>query len=125
MKIANGEGIGEGEMVRVPFGTVTRAGQDRRMGFGKGKGNGWPEGSNGKQVCTEDGTTIWERTDLPVTSLKSDETQMYKWWQATKRFLNINANAAVHLTRSALGNADRDLTGALLRLSPPRSRRYR
>lgn len=128
VKIANGQGIGEGEMVRVPIGTVARAGQDRRIGFGKGKGNGWPEGSNGgsgKQVGTEDGTTIWERTDLPVTSLKSDETKMYSWWQATKRFLNIDANAAVHLTRSALGGADRDLTGALLRLSPPRSRRYR
>ncbi|KAF8809367.1 protein serine/threonine phosphatase 2C [Phlegmacium glaucopus] len=47
------------------------------------------------------------------------------FWRATKRFVNIDANVAVHLARNALGGADRDLTGALLRLRPPRSRRYR
>ena len=124
VKIKEGEGIGEGEMVMIPFGRVARAGHDPRTGFGKGKGYGWPRGSNGG-ASEENGTTVWERTDLPVTSLKPDDTPMYKWWRATKRFVNIDSNVAVHLTRNALGGADRDLTGALLRLSPPRSRRYR
>ena len=124
VKIEKGEGIGEGEMVMLPFGQVGHSGQTAMTGFGKGKGYGWPEGSN-DGARKENETAVWERTDLPVTSLKPDDTQMYKWWRATKRFVNIDANAAVHLTRNALGGADRDLTGALLRLSSPRSRRYR
>ena len=126
-KIEKG-GIGEGEMVMLPFGRAGLSGRDHKKGFGKGRGIGWTEGSNGgseTKVAKEDETTIWERTDLPVTSIQPDETLMYKWWQATKRFINIDSNAAVHLARNALGGADRDLTGALLRLRPPRSRRYR
>ena len=127
VKIGSKEGIGEGEMVMLPFGKPGPSGQDPKKGFGKGRGNGWPEGSNGgsDEVAKENQNTIWERTDLPVTSIKQDNTVMYNWWQATKRFVNIDANAAVHLARNALGGADRDLTGALLRLRPPRSRRYR
>ena len=118
----------EGETVMLPFGKAGPSGRDHKKGFGKGRGNGWSNGSNGDsghKVGKEDGTTVWEPTDLPVTSMKADETVMYKWWQATKRFLNIDSNSAVHLARNALGGADRDLTGALLRLKPPRSRRYR
>ena len=125
--IGEGEGIGEGEMVMLPFGVPGRSGQDHKKGFGKGRGNGWAEGSNGgsdNKIAKEDEITIWERTDLPVTSIKPDETSMYNWWQATKRFVNIDGNSAVHLVRNALGGADRDLTGALLQLGP-RSRRYR
>ena len=127
VKIGKGEGDGEGAMVMVPFGKVARSGQDPRTGFGKGQGNGWSEanGGSGDKMGKEDGTTVWERTDLPVTTLEPDETQMYRWWQAKKRFINIDANAAVHLTRNAIGGADKDLTGALLRMRPPRSRRYR
>jgi pyruvate dehydrogenase phosphatase len=128
VKIGKGEGIGEGEMVMVPFGKTALSGRDHRTGFGKGKGNGWDEGrkgDSGNKVGKKDESTIWERTDLPVTSLKPDETPMYNWWHATKRFLNIDGNAAVHLARNALGGADRDLTGALLRLTPPRTRRAR
>jgi pyruvate dehydrogenase phosphatase len=126
--IGKGEGIGEGEMVMLPFGRPGPSGQDHKKGFGKGRGNGWAEGSNGgsdNKIANEDETTIWERTDLPVTSIKPDETPMYKHWKATKRFINIDGNSAVHLARNALGGADRDLTGALLRLKPPRSRYYR
>jgi pyruvate dehydrogenase phosphatase len=125
VKIGKNEGIGEGEMVMLPFGEVGSAGQDHRKGFGRGRGNGWPKGSNSGSGEEEDGITIWERTDLPVTSIKPDKTQMYKRWGATKRFVNIDPNSAVHLARNAFGGADRDLTGALIQLSPPRSRRYR
>lgn len=127
VKIEKEEGSGEGEMVMLPpFGKVAHSGQDHRKGFGKGRGNGWPNSSNGdNKVGKEDETTIWERTDLPVTSMKPDNTLMYNWWRATKRFLNIDDNSAVHLARNAFGGADRDLTGALLRLSASRSRRYR
>ena len=127
-KIGREEGIGEGETVMLPSGRSGPSGQDPKKGFGKGRGNGWSEDSNGgsdNKVAKEDETTIWERTDLPVTSIKPDETIMYNWWYATKRFVNIDSNSAVHLARNALGGADRDLTGALLRLRPPRSRRYR
>lgn len=127
VKIQKGED-GEGAMVMVPFGKVARSGQDPKTGFGKGQGNGWSEGSNDgnvNKVGKEAGPTVWERTDLPVTTLKPDETIMYNWWKATKRFINVDPNAAVHLARSAIGGADKDLTGALLRLKPPRSRRYR
>ena len=128
VKIGRKEGIGEGEMVILPFGKPSPSGQDPKNGFGKGRGNGWPDGTNGdsvNEVTKEVGNTIWERTDLPVTSIKPDETGMYNRWRATKRFVNIDGNSAVHLARNALGGADRDLTGALLRLRPPRSRRYR
>ncbi|KAF8809366.1 protein serine/threonine phosphatase 2C [Phlegmacium glaucopus] len=128
VKIGKRQGIGEGEMVMIPFGKAGLSGQNPKKGFGKGKGYGWTEGSDGgtsKEVVKEDESTIWERTDLPVTSLKPDQTEMYKFWRATKRFVNIDANVAVHLARNALGGADRDLTGALLRLRPPRSRSYR
>ena len=128
VKIGKGEGIGEGEMVMIPFGKPGRSGQDHKIGFGKGRGNGWPEGSNNdndNKLAKEDETTIWERTDLPVTSIKPDKTVMYNWWKATKRFVNIDGNSAVHLARNAIGGADKDLTGALLRMRPPRSRRYR
>ena len=128
VKIGRKEGIGEGERVVLPFGKPGPSGQDPKKGFGKGRGNGWPEGLNGggnNEVVKENGDTIWERTDLPVTSIKPDETLMYNWWRATKRFVNIDGNSAVHLARNALGGANRDLTGALLRLRPPRSRRYR
>ena len=121
--IRKGDGIGEGEVVMLPFGRPGPSGQDHKKGFGKGGGNGWAEGDN--KIAKEDETTIWERTDLPVTSIKPDKTSMYKRWKATKRFINIDGNSAVHLARNALGGADRDLTGALLRLRPPRSRRYR
>jgi len=124
VKIGKGQGNGEGEMVMLPFGKVGPSGQSPRTGFGKGKGYGWPEGSNGG-ASKEDESTVWERTDLPVTSLNPDDTMMYNWWRATKRFVNIDTNVAVHLARNALGGADRDLNSALLRLSPPRSRRYR
>ena len=123
-----GGGNGDGETVMLPFGRPGPSGQDHKKGFGKGRGIGWLEGSNGgndNKVGKEDETTIWERTDLPVTSIKPDNTQMYNWWHATKRFVNIDSKSAVHLARNALGGADRDLTGALLRLTPPRSRRYR
>ena len=126
-KIEKG-GIGEGEMVMLPFGIPGLSGQDPKKGFGKGRGIGWSEGSNGgseTKVAKEDETTIWERTDLPVTTIKPDETSRHKYWQATKRFVNIDSNSAVHLARNAHGGADRDLTGALLRLRPPRSRYYR
>jgi pyruvate dehydrogenase phosphatase len=123
VKIGKKEGgIGEGEMVMLPFGKAGRSGQDPKKGFGKGRGNGWLKASKGGK---EDRTTIWERTDLPVTSIKPDETKMNDRWGATKQFVNIDGNSAVHLARNALGGADRDLTGALLRLSPPRSRDYR
>ena len=128
VKIGGKEGIGEGEMVMLPSGIPGPSGQDHKTGFGKGRGYGWPEGPNhggDNKVTKEDETTIWERIDLPVTSLKSDETPMYNWWHATKRFVNIDGNSAVHLARNALGGANKDLTGALLRLMPPRSRRYR
>jgi pyruvate dehydrogenase phosphatase len=128
VKIGREEGIGEGEMVMLPFAKTGPSGQDPKKGFGKGRGNGWPDGSTGgsdNDVAKEDENTIWERTDLPVTSIKPDETVMYNWWHATKRFVNIDGNSAVHLARNALGGADRDLTGALLRLKPPRSRYYR
>jgi pyruvate dehydrogenase phosphatase len=129
VKIGKGEGIGEGEMVMLPIGRASHSGQDHKKGFGRGRGIGWLEGSNGgsnKKVGRADDNTIWERTDLPVTSLKPDETTMYKWWRAImKRFVNIDTNSAVHLARNALGGADRDLTGALLQLKPPLSRRYR
>jgi pyruvate dehydrogenase phosphatase len=128
VKIGKGKGIGEGEKVMLPLGIPGRSGQDHKKGFGKGRGYGWPEGSNGgsvNKVAKEVETTIWERTDLPVTSIKPDDTPMYKWWHATKRFVNIDSNSAVHLARNAIGGADRDLTGALLRMKPPRSRRYR
>ena len=128
VKIGRKEGIGEGEMVILPFGKPSPSGQDPKNGFGKGRGNGWPDGTNAdsvNEVTKEVGNTIWERTDLPVTLIKPDETGMYNRWRATKRFVNIDGNSAVHLARNALGGADRDLTGALLRLRPPRSRRYR
>ena len=126
VKIGSKEGIGEGEMVMLPFGKPGPSGQDLKKGFGKGRGNSWPESSNGGSAKENENTsTIWERTDLPVTSIKQDETVMYNWWHATKRFVNIDSNSAVHLARNALGGADSDLTGALLRLRPPRSRRYR
>ena len=127
VKIEKGA-IGDGEMVMLPSGKPGPSGQDHRKGFGKGRGIGWPEGLNGgsdTKVAKEDETTIWERTDLPVTSIKPDETTRYKYWQATKQFVNIDSNSAVHLARNAHGGADRDLTGALLRLRPPRSRYYR
>ncbi|KAF8809345.1 protein serine/threonine phosphatase 2C [Phlegmacium glaucopus] len=128
VKIGKGQGVGEGEMVVIPFGKAGLSGRNAKKGFGKGKGYGWTDGSDGgtsKEAGNEDERTIWERTDLPVTSLNPDQTGMYKFWRATKRFVNIDANVAVHLARNALGGADRDLTGALLRLKPPRSRSYR
>ena len=136
--IGKGEGIGEGEMVMQPltkFGLSVEE-DDKRFG-----GNGWPKGSKGRidnnnnnsnlkvkdkdDDAEEASSTIWERTDLPVTSLQPDGTSMYKWWQAKKQFVNVDSNAAIHLARNAIGGADTDLTGALLRMKPPRSRRYR
>lgn len=67
---------------------------------------------------------IIERDELPV-ELREDKTVMYPWWRTAKRFLNVDDNAAAHLTRNALGGVDRDLTAALLAMTPPRSRRYR
>lgn len=64
------------------------------------------------------------RDALPV-NLKEDDTGMYRWWRAEKRFVNVDENAATHLTRNALGGADSDLTAALLSMTMPRSRRYR
>ena len=83
VKIREGEGIGEGEMEMIPFERVARAGHDPKTGFGKGKGY---KGSN-DSTNEENGTTISEGTDLPVTSLKPDESLMYKWWRTTKRFV--------------------------------------
>ena len=74
MKIKEGEGIGEEEMVVVPFGRVARADHDPKTGFGE---DGWPKGSN-DNTSEENGTTMGG-TDLPVISLKPDETLMYQW----------------------------------------------
>lgn len=49
VKIHKGED-GEGAMVMVPFGTVTRSGQHPKTGFGKSQDNGWSEGSNDGNV---------------------------------------------------------------------------
>jgi pyruvate dehydrogenase phosphatase len=65
-----------------------------------------------------------ERDELPVI-LKEDDTTRYRYWRTVKRFLNVDDNASVHLARNALGGANRDLTGALLALTPPRARRFR
>lgn len=65
-----------------------------------------------------------ERVELPVV-LKEDNTSRYPSWRAVKRFLNVDDNSSVHLARNALGGANRDLTGALLALTPPRARRFR
>jgi pyruvate dehydrogenase phosphatase len=67
---------------------------------------------------------ITERDSLPV-AMAEDNTVMYRWWRTKKRFINTDDNVATHLTRSALGGADTDLTAALLSMTLPRSRRYR
>lgn len=68
---------------------------------------------------------IVERDELPV-ELQEDKTQMYHhYWHASKKFINVDNNVAIHLIRNAIGGADRDLTTALLSMNPPRSRRYR
>lgn len=66
-----------------------------------------------------------KRDSLPVMLPKKDETVMYPYWKANKEFLNVDSNAAAHLVRNAFGGRDRDLTEALLRMGPPRSRRFR
>jgi pyruvate dehydrogenase phosphatase len=45
-----------------------------------------------------------------------DGTVYYKRWNTEKRFVNVDANAATHLTRNALGGADRDIRNAVLDL---------
>lgn len=67
---------------------------------------------------------VIERTDLPV-ELKDDKTQNYAYWNAKKRFVNVDTNVAHHLARNALGGADQDLHLALLSTPAPRVRRFR
>jgi len=64
------------------------------------------------------------RDELP-TKMQEDKTVMYKYWGATKKFLNIDGNAALHLARNALGGANTDLMVALLGMEAPRSRKFR
>ena len=72
----------------------------------------------------DDDAQVVRRDELPA-SMKEDNTVMYRRWRAQKRFLCVDDNAAGHLARNALGGADRDLTAALLSMTPPRSLRYR
>lgn len=65
-----------------------------------------------------------DRDSLPVT-LKEDKTTNYQYWRAKKEFVAVDPNASAHLIRNAIGGKDRDLTEALLRMPPPKSRRYR
>ncbi|KAF8162622.1 phosphatase 2C-like domain-containing protein [Crassisporium funariophilum] len=122
--IETGKGVGESEIVLLPPDKVGPSGMSPIKGFGKGKGNGWA-GLGGKPNDEDGAETIWERSDLPVNSLQEDKTVMYRWWRTTKRFVNVDENAAVHLARNALGGVNKDLTKALFQLEPPRSRRYR
>ncbi|KDQ59929.1 hypothetical protein JAAARDRAFT_126972 [Jaapia argillacea MUCL 33604] len=62
--------------------------------------------------------------DLPVVKSGEDTTVRYRQWAATKRFVNLDSNAATHLARNALGGADTDLASALFSLRAPRSRTY-
>ncbi|KIL68447.1 hypothetical protein M378DRAFT_21950 [Amanita muscaria Koide BX008] len=65
-----------------------------------------------------------ERERLPV-KLGPDTTAMYNQWKTKKKFINIDSNVAVHLSRNALGGADRDLTAALLNMYHPYAEQFR
>ncbi|KAJ7490904.1 phosphatase 2C-like domain-containing protein [Mycena latifolia] len=66
---------------------------------------------------------VIERAELPV-ALTDDKTH-YAAWDVQKRFVNVDANAARHLARNALGGADQDLHQALLATPAPRARYFR
>lgn len=65
------------------------------------------------------------RAALPVQLPEKDETVRYRQWGAQKAFVNVDANAATHLARNALGGANSDLAAALLGMRSPRGRTYR
>ncbi|CAK5263932.1 unnamed protein product [Mycena citricolor] len=62
---------------------------------------------------------FYERTDLPVR-LADNETH-YRTWRVKKRFVNVDGNAAWHLTRNATGGANVDVHAALTEIGIPRS----
>lgn len=66
-----------------------------------------------------------ERSLLPVKLSDEDDTVRYRQWRSSKTFVNVDKNAATHLTRNALGGADGDLAQALLSMRSPRARTYR
>jgi len=84
----------------------------------------WLEKNSMSQYRRPPVEEVVERDSLPV-QLKEDRTTMYRWWRATKRFLNVDDNVAAHLVRNALGGANTNLTSMLLSLNPPRSRKFR
>ncbi|KAF9460903.1 phosphatase 2C-like domain-containing protein [Collybia nuda] len=95
---------------------------------GASTSNSFMQGSNsgvGEREVVRPGAKPIERDDLPVELEAQDKTVRYRSWRAEKKFLNVDDNVAVHLARNALGGADRELTGALLALTPPRARRFR
>jgi len=50
---------------------------------------------------------------------------MIAFQKTKKKFINIDSNVAVHLSRNALGGADRDLTAALLNMYHPHAELFR
>ena len=94
------------------------------VGLWLGKNALVQQNTNSILPAAADFDQIVERDELPV-KLKGDNTVMYPWWRAKKQFVNVDKNVASHLARNALGGADRDLTTALLSMTPPRSRRFR
>ncbi|KAJ3569641.1 hypothetical protein NP233_g4918 [Leucocoprinus birnbaumii] len=67
---------------------------------------------------------VFAKEDLPVDPLVKDDTFMFRLWQAPKRFVLADKNAAQHLVRNALGGANDDLMETLVRLQLPRGRRF-
>ncbi|KAG6916408.1 hypothetical protein DXG01_006936 [Tephrocybe rancida] len=63
-------------------------------------------------------------SDLPALA-GVDNTTTYRRWGMEKRFLCSDNNAAVHLTRNALGGADIDWTATVLAVYPPRAQQLR
>ncbi|KAG6916410.1 hypothetical protein DXG01_006938 [Tephrocybe rancida] len=59
-------------------------------------------------------------SDLPALA-GTDNTTTYRRWGMEKRFLCIDNNAALHLTRNALGGADINWTATILAVQPPRA----
>lgn len=68
---------------------------------------------------------VVEPNQLPVIVPPQDETSRYRQWNAEKRFVNVDGNAATHLLRNALGGANDDLAEGLLKIPAPHSRSYR
>ncbi|KAK7035984.1 PPM-type phosphatase domain-containing protein [Favolaschia claudopus] len=60
--------------------------------------------------------------DLPVDmDEKEDKTVMYRRWNVSKRFVNVDNVPSAHLANNAMGGADLELRNALMEMPPAHS----